>query len=72
MFIILKLFYMLLILIKVRENIEEKEAAMKKENARLARKKTAEKQHGEMLRTLLSEVSKLLTFIILLIFVILL
>ena len=63
---------MLLILIKVRENIEEKEAAMKKENARLARKKTAEKQHGEMLRTLLSEVSKLLTFIILLIFVILL
>ena len=56
----------------MRENIEEKEAAMKKENARLARKKTAEKQHGEMLRTLLSEVSKLLTFIILLIFVILL
>ena len=46
-------------LIKVRENIEEKEAAMKKENARLARKKTAEKQHGEMLRTILSEVSSL-------------
>ena len=59
MCIILKLLYLFSMLIKVRENIEEKEAAMKKENARLARKKTAEKQHGEMLRTILSEVSSL-------------
>ena len=59
MCIILKLLYLFSILINVRENIEEKEAAMKKENARLARKKTAEKQHGEMLRTILSEVSSL-------------
>ena len=65
-----KYFYLFLILIKVRENIEEKEAAMKKENARLARKRTAEKQHGEMLRTLLSEVSEFVAFITLLIFVI--
>jgi hypothetical protein len=40
----------------VRGSLEEKEAAKAKEAARLNKKKLAEKQHGEVLRTLLLEV----------------
>lgn len=42
--------------VQVRGSLEEKEAAKAKEAARLNKKKLAEKQHGEVLRTLLLEV----------------
>ena len=43
----------------MRQTLQEIEAERLKEQARIERRQRAEKQHGEMLKTVLSEVSAL-------------
>ena len=45
------------VIIKVRKNLQEKEAEKAKEALREKKRKAAEKQHGEVMRTIISEVS---------------